>query len=110
MQVIKGVKIQHLPLIMNDATTGHKLQGMSKDKLVVVDWDFKNANWVYVVLSRVRTRDGLYLLKPLPRDCLDKFQVPRELIAFEQTMRRLEEHNLTERVEMMAELDGNNDV
>lgn len=103
-QVIKGVKIQQLPLIMNDATTGHKLQGMSKDKLVVVDWDFKNANWVYVVLSRVRTRDGLYLLKPLPRDCLDKFQVPRELIAFEQTMRRLEEHNLTERVEMMAEL------
>eukprot|EP00969_Alexandrium_andersonii_P233289 10299904-Alexandrium_andersonii.AAC.1 len=71
---------------MNDATTGHKLQGMSKDKLVVVDWDFKNANW------------------PLPRDCLDKFQVPRELIAFEQTMRRLGEHNLTERVEMMAEL------
>eukprot|EP00974_Lingulodinium_polyedra_P023206 2240396-Lingulodinium_polyedra.AAC.1 len=44
-QVIKGVKIQQLPLIMNDATTGHKLQGMSKDKLVVVDWDFKNANW-----------------------------------------------------------------
>ncbi len=40
----------------NDATMGHKLQGMSKDVIVVISWPtgglaamFKN--WEYVVLS-----------------------------------------------------------
>ena len=50
---------------MNDATTGHKLQGMSKDKLIVVSWSFI-ANWIYVVLSRERTLKGLFFLKPTP--------------------------------------------
>ena len=43
----------------NVATTGHKLQGMSKDNLVVTDWNY-DKNWVYVVLSRVRTLAGLF--------------------------------------------------
>ena len=33
--VLKGVSMTQLPINMNDATTGHKLQGMSKDKLIV---------------------------------------------------------------------------
>ena len=68
-----------LPINMNDATTGHK----------VVSWPFI-PNWVYVVLSRVRTLIGLFLLKPLPSDCLDKFVVPRELQAFERRMNSLQ--------------------
>ena len=51
---LKGVSITQIPVNMNDATTGHKLQGMSKDNLIVVSWSFI-PNWIYVVLSRVRT-------------------------------------------------------
>ena len=62
---LKCVKMLQLPVNMNNATTGHKLQGMSKDKLIVVSWSFI-ANWIYVVLSCVRTLKGLFLLKPVP--------------------------------------------
>ena len=33
---LKGIIITQLPVNVNDATTGHKLKGISKDKLVVV--------------------------------------------------------------------------
>ena len=66
---LKGVSITQIPVNCNDATTGHKLQGMSKDKLIVVNWSYE-PNWIYVVLlSRVRTLNGLFLLRPLPEDC-----------------------------------------
>ena len=52
-------------LLFNIATTGHKLQGISKDNEIVVNWFYGVKNWVYVVLSRVRTLSGLYLFKPL---------------------------------------------
>jgi hypothetical protein len=62
---------------INDATTEHKLQGMSKDVIVVSLWPtgglatmFKN--WEYVVLSRVRTLSGLYLVEPIDMDKLFK--------------------------------------
>jgi hypothetical protein len=58
---------------INDATTGHKLHEMSKDVIVVSSWPtgglatmFKN--WEYVVLSRVRTLSGLYLVEPIDMD------------------------------------------
>ena len=86
---LTGVSMLQLPVNMNDATTGHKLQGMSKDELVVASWSFI-PNWIYVVLSRVRTLSGLFFLKPLPLDCLEKNMVPRELQAFERRMKDLE--------------------
>ena len=43
-----------LPVILNNATTGHKLQGSSVDNLFVHQWKYVQ-NWAYVVLSRVRT-------------------------------------------------------
>ncbi|KAL7527853.1 hypothetical protein ACHAXR_004496 [Thalassiosira sp. AJA248-18] len=101
---LKGVGITQVPINMNDATTGHKLQGMSKDKLIIVDWTFVT-NWIYVVLSRVRTLNGLFLLKPLPPNCLDKFQVPRELQAFERRMKSLERAVLELRERRMAALE-----
>ena len=93
---------------MNDATTGHKLQGMSKDKLIIVSWSFI-PNWIYVVLSRVHTLKGLFLLRPLPTDCLDRFQVPRELQAFERRMQALELNVLQARERDMAALEQSND-
>ena len=35
--------------------------------LVIAEWS-KVKNWAYVVLSRVRTLDGLFLMKPIPDD------------------------------------------
>ena len=95
--LLSGVIFKQLPLNMNDATTGHKLQGMSKDKLIVVSWTTRMANWIYVVLSRVRTLDGLFLLEELSYDILDKISVPRELKAFEKRMKDLEENILNNR-------------
>ena len=66
-------KMKQIPANNNGATTGHKLQGMSKDAIIVSSWPtgglaamFKN--WEYVVLSRVRTLSGLYLVKPIDMD------------------------------------------
>ena len=47
-------------------------------------------NWIYVVLSRVRTLKGLFLLKALPKTSLEKFGVPPELKVFEYRMSQLE--------------------
>ena len=48
-------------VIDNIATTGHKLQGASRDNLVINSWNYSCPNWVYVVLSRVRKLKGLVL-------------------------------------------------
>lgn len=63
-------RMTQFPINLNDATTGHKLQGMSKDVVIITSWPkgglsalFKN--WEYVVLSRVRTIEGLYLFEPI---------------------------------------------
>ena len=49
-------KMKQIPANKNDATTGHKLQGISKDVIIIMSWPtgglaamFKN--WEYVVLS-----------------------------------------------------------
>ena len=74
-------------LNLNNATTGHKLQGMSIDNMIIPAFPNKKLralfkNWEYVVLSRVRTLNGLYLLEKLdenesfePSDDFKKFLV-----------------------------------
>jgi hypothetical protein len=73
----------------SDAITGHKLQGMTKDNVIVVSWQ-KKINWIYVVLSRVRTLNGLYLFKRLSMKDIEKPESFREFQAFMERMRRLE--------------------
>ena len=82
---VGNAKVKQVPVNCNIATTGHKLQGMSKDVLIVNDWNYRCTNWVYVVLSRVRTLAGLYLMKPL--DLERSFNVPESLIRFEQRLK-----------------------
>jgi hypothetical protein len=82
---VGNAKVKQVPVNSNIATTGHKLQGMSKDILIVNDWNYRCVNWVYVVLSRVRTLAGLYLMKPL--DLERSFNVPQNLIRFEQRLK-----------------------
>ena len=54
------MKATQFPIISNNATTGHKLQGIGVNKLFVHQWCYTK-NWPYVVLSRVKTIKGLYL-------------------------------------------------
>ena len=58
------------PVNICTASTGHKLQGRSKDLIIVSSWpklqgNAAFVNWEYVVLSRVRTLQGLYLFQKL---------------------------------------------
>ena len=92
---VGNVRVSQIPVNSNIATTGHKLQGMSKDSLIVNSWAYGFSNWVYVVLSRVRTLSGLFLNKPLD---LDKdFEVPQNLVQFENRMQAREAHFLRTR-------------
>jgi hypothetical protein len=71
------MKATQFPVVVNNATTGHKLQGHGVDSLFVHNWSYVT-NWVYVMLSRVRTCKGLYCRKPLSTD-LRKYAVPEAL-------------------------------
>ena len=59
------IELFQFAILSNTATTGHKLQGQTKQNLVISVWS-KRRNWNYVALSRVKTRDGLHLVSPLP--------------------------------------------
>ena len=62
-----SIELQFLPVIVNHATTGHKLQGKTVESLVIAEWS-RVKNWNYVVFSCVRTLIGLFLTKPIPED------------------------------------------
>ena len=61
-----NMQAKQLPIISNNATTGHKLQGVGVNKLFVHDWEYTR-NWPYVVLSRVKQLSGLFLRNPLKK-------------------------------------------
>ena len=71
------MKAKQLPLLINNATTGHKLQGSGVDTLFVHSWS-NVTNWVYVMLSRVKTHKGLFCRQELGKD-LRRFAVPEGL-------------------------------
>jgi hypothetical protein len=52
--------VNRFPVLTNHATTGHKLQGQTKDNILISAWHY-GKNWPYVVLSRVRSLKGLFL-------------------------------------------------
>jgi hypothetical protein len=82
--------MKQIPANSNDATTGHKLQGMSKDAINVSSWPTGNLaamfkNWENVVLSRVRTLSGLYLVTPI--DMNKSFQPSPQLTSYMDKIR-----------------------
>ena len=81
-------RVTQLPVISSDAITGHKLQGLTKDNLVVYSWN-KSTNWIYVVLSRVRTLSGLFLVRRLK--LADIKPTPRDYLSFLGRIRKLEQ-------------------
>jgi hypothetical protein len=64
-KIQSNCRTKQIPANTNDATTGHKLQGMSKNVIIVTSWPTGFKNWEYVVLSRARTLSGLYLVKSI---------------------------------------------
>ncbi len=84
-RVKTSIQIEQFPILGNYATTGHKLQGKSLDELVIAEWS-QVKNWAYVVLSRVRTLDGLYLTEPIPED-IDFSPHPENLDMMESLRR-----------------------
>ena len=79
------VEMTQLNVLSNDATTGHKLQGQTKKSLIISAWS-KRRNWNYVALSRVKSRTGLFLVKPLSH-CAD-FSVHEDLQTMLVEMRQ----------------------
>ena len=71
------MKATQLPVISNHATTGPKLQGTSMDELFIHSWSY-TMNWPYIVLSRLRTSEGLFVRKKLDAN-LSKYEVPQKL-------------------------------
>ena len=101
-------KMKQFQIISNDATTGHKLQGISKDLIVITSWPtgglaamFKN--WEYVVLSRVRTISGLFLIKPIDMD--KSFKPSEELKRYMEYARDFEASMLEKRKHAIAQLN-----
>jgi len=76
------LKLTQLPVIINNATTGHKLQGSSVTNLFVHAWS-RTSNWVYVVLSRVRTRSGLFIR--------DRLKFDRAMFAVPESLKKMME-------------------
>ena len=96
---IGGLKMKQFGVNNNIATTGHKLQGMSKDQLIVSSWNYSFKNWIYVVLSRVRTLSGLYLCQPI--DETRPFPVDDTLLVEERRLEQMEEELMEHRRQNM---------
>ena len=94
---VGGVIIEQFRLNCNIATTVHKLQGVSAKNLVISSWNYKCANWVYVVLSRVKTLKGLVLCARL--DCKRFQNKDEDLDSFEKKKKEIEERLFIKRDE-----------
>ncbi len=89
--IVFRCKMKQILANSNDANTGYKLQGMSKDVIVVMSRPTRGLaamfkNWEYVVLSRVRTLSGLYLVEPI--DMEKYFKPSSELRKYIQNARQ----------------------
>ena len=83
----------------NTATTGHKLQGMSKDSLFTVDYDYGTENWIYVLLSRVNEMKGYFSYKQLD---INKLRKPdKDLLKDQKRLQQIEKKTLEFREKMV---------
>ena len=63
-RITKKIQLTQFPINIATARTVHKLQGRSLQNLLVSSWSY-TSNWIYVVLSRVTTSNGLFVRTPL---------------------------------------------
>jgi hypothetical protein len=63
-RINQGMSLFTFPINISHAVTVHKLQGRTIRSLLVSSCNYRD-NWMYVVLSRVKTLSGLYLRHPV---------------------------------------------
>jgi hypothetical protein len=101
-RVQTNIELQHIPVIANYATTGHKLQGKTVKSLVIAEWS-KVKNWAYVVRSRVKTLSGLFLMSPIPEDI--NFGPAEDYLVMMQSLRQ----RILATPDQVTELKNNSD-
>jgi hypothetical protein len=89
-------RMKQIPANTNDASTGHKLQGMLKDVIIVTSWPTEFNNWEYVVIFCARTLSGPYLVEPINMN--KSFKPSNELKRYVE-FARLQESNLLKKQE-----------
>ena len=77
---------------------------MTKFNLLISSWNYRCANWVYVVLSRVKTLKGLVLCAELDGESFES--IDEDLDRFEEKMRKIEKRLFEQRDEVEAYLDN----
>jgi hypothetical protein len=82
-------KIQ-FPINNNLATTGHKLQGMTKQYLSFSSLNNSTQNWSYAVFSRVTTLDGLFLMQPLKSNFNPNYKITEGRIEVSKRLETLQ--------------------
>jgi len=90
------MKAMQFPVVCNNATTGHKLQGTTMTHLFIHAFS-KLRNWSYVVLSRVKTLNGLFSRKRLEKRDLDAHNfIPDKLIEMIENLRDVAPKSFTQ--------------
>ena len=67
---LSGFKITQFPVNIALAATVNNMEGSVKDIMIVVDQTVHLPGWMYFVLSRVKSLNGLFLLQPMNRGSL----------------------------------------
>lgn len=85
---MKGVQ---LPVVVNHATTGHKLQGFGVDNILINNWSYQ-ANWPYLMLSRVKSYKGLFMTTKISNN-LNHYRLSPAYLRMLQHLRNKRPHN-----------------
>jgi len=75
------VSVSQFPVVPRMACTGHKVQGLTMTSILVPRWQGATGQWAYVVLSRVRTLGGLFMLERPEAGFWSRSGPGRELLA-----------------------------
>jgi hypothetical protein len=89
-----SLTIAQLPVVPGFCVTGHKVQGLSVTALLIMEWG-RDAEWPYVVLSRVTTRKGLFLLSPMQSHNYKRYIMKDAVYAEDQRIAALVRHTLS---------------
>lgn len=75
-----------LPCVLSLVLTGHKTQGLTADSIILSSLTPKDksgmSGWLYVILSRVKTIEGLFLMGKIeqnPAKYIARTDVQREM-------------------------------
>ena len=89
------------PVNCNRATTCHKLQGKTLQKLVINSFNYSTKNWIYVVLSRLTTLKGLILNVHLDEN--KDYSCDAQLLRWERRIKDTIERNTFEQRGMLQQ-------